>query len=173
MVRPSSGLSHNDSPIHPRRHRHGNHKSTQQSLSHLPTNLRCRFSWASSSKHGLRHILLHKLCARNQIFFRSQTRPLHEDPATNPLLRPNGRHPSIKFHTNRGLELDVRIHPQPLHPAGNQRLHVSYRESSLQRQHSVGCRWSAAVLRTGSALQTTHLGLLGRSHCTNRRVVFR
>lgn len=173
MVRTSPSLGHNDSTLHPRRHCHGNHKSTKQSIPHLPAYLRRRLPGASGSQHGIRNILLHQLRARNQVLLRSQTRPLHEDTATAPLLRPDGRHPRSKLHADRCLELDVRIHPQHLHSASYQRLHLSHRESPFQRQHSMGRCRSAAVLRTRSALQIAYLGVSGWSHRTDRCVAFR
>lgn len=173
MVRAPPGISHNHSPIHPRRHRHGDHESTQQSIPHLPADLRCRLSGASSSQHGFRNLLLHKLCARSQVLFRPQTRPLHEDSATTPLFSPDGRHPRIKLHADWCSELDVRIYPQHLHSASHERLHLPHRESPFQRQHFVGRRRSSAILRTRSALQTTYLGVSGRSNRTDRLVALR
>jgi len=173
VVRATSSTSHNHGSIHSGRHRHGNNEPTQQSIPNLPTHLRRRLPRSSSREHGVCHILLHQLGAGYQVLFRSQTRPLHEDSPTPPLLRSDGCHTRIQYHPNWCIELDVRVHSKHLHSTSDQWLHLPHCKGTLQRQYSMGCCWSAEVLRNRGTLQTTCMGVLSWGNCSDRGVADR
>lgn len=133
--------------LHSHRYCHGHHKPAQQYLPHMPTRLRRPLPRSSSSKHGLRNLRLHILRARHKVLFRPKTRPLHEDPTPNPLLRPNGGNHRLIHYPNRSPQLDVHLRTQHLYARSTQRLHMPYCQSAFQRQHPLGRRRAYRVLR--------------------------
>jgi hypothetical protein len=54
-------------PLHSDWNCHGNHKSTQQHLPHLPASLRRCLSRPASRQHGLRDLWLHLVSSRNKV----------------------------------------------------------------------------------------------------------